>query len=99
MISAQVISEFTNACLRRKLLGLDEIEPIARAWLQAFEVVPVDAETIRQAYAVKRRYGYSWWDSVMLTAALESSCEVVYTEELHDGQVIDGRLRIKNPFA
>ena len=67
--------------------------------MQAFEVVPVEAATIRTAYAVKRRYGYSWWDSVMLAAALESGCEVVYNGDLHDGQVIEGRLRIENPFV
>lgn len=99
VISAQVLSEFTNVCLRQRLLSLEEIEPIVTAWMQAYEVVPVEAATIRTAYRVKRRYGYSWWDCVMLAAALEASCEVLYTEDLHEGQEIDGQLCIENPFT
>lgn len=99
VISAQVLSEFTNACLRRDLLTLDEIEPISEAWMTAFEVVSVDVDVIQRAYAIKRRYGYSWWDSVMLAAAVVAECEVVYTEDLQDQQFIDEQLRIENPFT
>ena len=99
VVSAQVLSEFTNACLRQELLALDEIEPIVAAWAQAYEVVPVEAGTVQRAYALKRRYGYSWWDSVMLSAALDAGCEAFYTEDLQDGQLIESRLRLINPFT
>jgi len=48
--------------------------------------------------AIKMRYGFHWYDSLIVAAALEANCNVLYTEDLQDGQVIDG-LAIKNPFV
>ena len=76
VISTQVIGEFVNVCLRRRLLS--------------------EAET---AMRLHERYGYAWWDSVLVATALEADCTILYSEDLQDGQVIEGRLRIVNPFA
>lgn len=99
VVSAQIVSEFTNVCLRQGLLPLDQIASIADGWSRAFEGVPVGMETLRRAYEVNGRYGFSWWDRVMLASALEAGCSVVYTEDLQGEQVIAERLRVANPFA
>ena len=98
VLSAQILSEFVNVCLRQDLLEADQLEAVVDGFTQAYQVVPVDAVTIHRALALQRRYGYSWWDSVMLSSALLADCAVVYTEDLHDGQVLEGSLRIENPF-
>jgi predicted nucleic acid-binding protein len=43
------------------------------------------------------RYGYSIYDALILAAALEADCDVLYTEDMQNGQVI-GPLTIRNPF-
>jgi predicted nucleic acid-binding protein len=44
------------------------------------------------------KYRFSYWDSLILAAALESTCSFVYSEDLQDGQRIENRLTVINPF-
>ena len=99
VVSAQVLSEFVNVSLREQLLERAALEAVVDGYLRAYEVMPVEGETIARAFGVLDRYGYAWWDSAMLASALVARCTVVYTEDLQDGQLIEGRLRIVNPFA
>ncbi len=62
-------------------------------------VVSVTSETIETALMLKGKYHFSYWDSLMLSAALISNCEVVYSEDMQHNQTIEGRLRILNPFG
>jgi predicted nucleic acid-binding protein len=50
-----------------------------------------------KAIDLQGRYKYGFYDSLIIAAALEANCNVLYSEDLQDGQVIDG-LVIKNPF-
>ncbi len=59
--------------------------------------VPVTVATHERALQIVGLYRYHIYDSLMIAAALEASCETFYSEDLHDGQVIDG-LTIRNPF-
>jgi len=54
--------------------------------------------SIDQALSIAQRYKYSYWDSLILSSALENRCKVLYTEDMQDGQTIDGKLNIENPF-
>ncbi len=56
------------------------------------------ADTVLQACQIAERYRFSFYDSLIIAAALESNCTIVYSEDLQDGQHIEGRLIIKNPF-
>jgi len=50
-----------------------------------------------KAMAISERWGYSLYDSLIVTAALETGCETLYTEDLQHGQVIH-ELTLINPF-
>lgn len=99
VVSVQVLNEFANVA-RRKL---------RRPWpevLQALAAVrtlcpaprPLTAATHEAALALAERTGYALYDALILASALEASCDVVCSEGMQDGQVIDGRLTIRNPF-
>lgn len=45
------------------------------------------------------RYGYSYFDSLMLASALEQGCSILYSEDMQHGQILEGGLRIIDPFA
>lgn len=55
-------------------------------------------QTVLRATQVAQRYGFSWFDSLIVAAAMECGCQTLYTEDLQHGQLIDGGLRVLNPF-
>jgi predicted nucleic acid-binding protein len=57
----------------------------------------MDLAVIRTTLAIRGRYGFSIWDSQIVAAALEAGCDTLYTEDLQDGQVIEG-VRIVDPL-
>jgi predicted nucleic acid-binding protein len=62
------------------------------------EPVPVTIKTHSAALTVAERYGYGIYDALLIAAAIESSCTILYSEDLHSGQKIQG-MTIRNPFA
>jgi predicted nucleic acid-binding protein len=60
--------------------------------------IPLTAATHNRGLQIAQASGYHIYDSLMLAAALEASCTVFYSEDMHDGQAIDG-LTICNPFG
>lgn len=98
VISFQVRQEFyANAVHPRKLaLSASQAAAYCSAWL-GFTVVPLGASTFVRALELVTRYRISNWDAAILAAALESGCELVYSEDLNDGQDYGG-VRVVNPF-
>jgi len=65
--------------------------------LLKWEVVVNDGESILEAAEILFQYGYSFWDSLIIAAAMKSGAEALLSENLAHGQTIDG-VTIKNPF-
>jgi predicted nucleic acid-binding protein len=61
-------------------------------------VMPLEVETHERALAIAQRYGYRIFDALIIAAALEASCETLYSEDMQDGQRIGGAT-IRNPFG
>jgi len=98
-LSHQVLIEFYNTVTRKLNPGLPRTEAAAdvRALL-AWNPVSPDAAILERAWSLEERHGFSWWDSLIVAAALAQDCRSLITEDLQDGQVIEG-LRVLNPFA
>ena len=99
-VSVQILNEFVSVARRKNLLSWDEI---AEA-LDAFRVlcpspVPITEEIHDAAIRIAKKHGYSIYDALVIAAALEAGCITLYSEDLHDGQKIDGQLTIRNPFV
>lgn len=99
VISTQIIGEFVNVSLRKQLYSFEELMSLVSGFQRVFEIVPVLPSTFNEALGIKQRYGFSWWDSVVVASALEAKCDVLMSEDLQDGQIIGGRLTVSNPFA
>ena len=98
--STQVCNEACNIWFRKYNWNkdkinthLDEIETVCD------EVLLVQRKTINQALSIKDRYGYSYYDSLILASALEAGCSIILTEDMSDGQLIFSKLKITNPFG
>jgi hypothetical protein len=48
---------------------------------------------------IAAKYGYSMYDGLIAASALEAECDTLYSEDMHDGQVLEGRVTIRNPFV
>ena len=66
--------------------------------LRKFEVMVINEETLRNAFEVSSKYQFGFWDSIIIESALESKCDILYSEDFHHLQIIDNRLTILNPF-
>jgi predicted nucleic acid-binding protein len=63
----------------------------------ACEVVPLSVELHDDGLRIAERYGFSIYDSMIIAAAATSDCDILYSEDLQDKQVI-GQVTIHNPF-
>ena len=98
VISTQVVIEFLNICRVKLGFDLETRHRLALELMRGCPVITVDCDVIADAMRVEARYGLSWWDSLIVAAALLAGCGVLYSEDMQDGLVIDGRLTIVNPL-
>ncbi len=98
VISTQVLQEFYVAVTRKlaEPLPLDVAERALRN-LAALPVQAVDTHLIMAAVRRNRTDAMSFWDALIVEAALSSGAQRLYSEDLQDGREIGG-LRIENPF-
>jgi predicted nucleic acid-binding protein len=98
-LSVRVLNEFV-AVARRKLEKSWEEVRRALDILRVFcpEPVPFTVETHERAIQIAEGYGYSIFDSLIIAAALHVGASTLYSEDMRDGQAIDG-LTIRNPFS
>jgi len=98
-VSSQIISEFISVCFSKKLLSADEIISIVNQLIEALNFVAVEESTIKKALQIKHKLGFSFWDCLVISSALENNCSILYTEDLQEGQIIENTLTIINPFT
>ena len=99
VISVQVLNELAAVARRKLHMSWPEVTDAldaVRALCQP--PLPVTAETHDLALRLATQHGFQIDDALIVSAALEAGCATLYTEDLQSGQIIDGRLRIQNPF-
>ena len=97
-ISVQVLNEFANVARRKLKMPWEEVEHTLHA-IRAVcdEPVPVTLAVHEVGLRIAQRYRYSIYDSMLLAAAQQANCSLMYSEDMQDGQTI-GNLTIRNPF-
>jgi len=96
--STRVLQEFFVTVTTKipRPLDLDQAEEVINDLL-LWNVVVNDTRAIRSAIDLQRRYRYTFWDSLIIQAAISGGAGVLLSEDLQSGQVIDS-LKIVNPF-
>lgn len=61
-------------------------------------IVNFSREIIAKASDLRNRYQLHFWDGIIIASALSVNCKIVYSEDMHDGLVVEEKLRIVNPF-
>ena len=98
-LSVQVLQEFFVIVTRKVAhpLSVDEAADRVREFA-TWKVFAPTANDVLGAIALQKQSKLNFWDAMVLQAAAESGCDVLWTEDLNDGQVIRG-VHIRDPFA
>lgn len=97
-ISTQVLNETINTLKRKFFLDYRQIGTVVDELSQQHQLAIVSLGTIQKALEIAQRYQYSYFDSLIIASALEVGCDRLYSEDLQDGQKIDSKLTLINPF-
>jgi len=99
MVSTQVLQEFFVSATRKipKTLSAKEARGIVADFL-GWEVVVVNGERILEAIEIHEKHRFSFWDSMILSAAISGGAGILYTEDLQNGFAIGG-VTVRNPFV
>jgi predicted nucleic acid-binding protein len=99
IVSSQVISEYLNVMRKKFKMEKNELIQLCSLWLEKCTVQPVILSTVRLAQNLIGKYNFQLFDGIAVAAALEATCDILYSEDMQDGQVIENTLKIVNPFT
>jgi predicted nucleic acid-binding protein len=95
--SPQTLSECYHVLsTRRRIMPIEAARDFILKLLPTC-TAPLDHQTIEVAWSIEDMTNYSWWDCLMLGAALRAGCQSFASEDLSDGHIVQG-IRIINPF-
>jgi predicted nucleic acid-binding protein len=98
-VSVQVLNEIANVAVRKMKLSWSDTRDFISRIRDLLTVIPLTEPIHESGLRLAERYQFGVYDGMIVAAALEAGCEVVLSEDLQHGLVVDGRLRIVNPFG
>lgn len=97
-VSTQVLAETTHVARRKLGFSVEQVQSALASFRSDVEISVITEAVFDDSLSIALQYGYSTYDSLILAAALASTCETLYSEDMQHGQVIRGKLTIINPF-
>ena len=97
-ISVQVLNEVANVARRKMQMSWPEARSFLSILRGLLSVHSVTTEVHENGLTLAERYNLSVYDAMIAASALQAGCDTLWSEDMEDGLVIDGRLRIANPF-
>ncbi len=98
VVSVQVLNEVTSVCLRKLKMPWEEVDALLLAVKAACEVLPLTVASHERAVELAKRFKLSFYDAHIVATALISGTELLLSEDMQSGMLIDGLL-IQNPFS
>ena len=99
LISVQVLNEALVNCRRKAGLDWEETGAFLAGLQAVCPIVDLTLQTHEVGRALAQRYGFAVYDAMIVAAALIAGCSTLYSEDMQDGLLVEGQLRIVNPFA
>lgn len=100
MIGVQSLNEFVAVARRKLRLSWTEtIEALDAVRALCPPPFPLTLPTHEAALRIADRLGYRFCDNLIIASALEAGCATLYSEDMQDGQVVEGALTIRIPFT
>ena len=98
VISSQVLNEIVNVMLRKFKKTEEEAKIVIKKIIEQSTIIELKPEHSLVALDLKKSYNFSWFDSLIVAAALDSNCNILYSEDMQNGLIIKDRLKIINPL-
>jgi predicted nucleic acid-binding protein len=99
VISYQVVQEFMNVSLRKfkATMSVTELELFFFKILLPMMTIPSSSGLFLEALRLQKANQIGWYDSLIVAAAIQGDCEILYSEDLQHGRRF-GDLVVQNPF-
>ena len=98
IISTQTLQEFFNIAIKKMNLSKENAKEYVQFFANHFLVSPISAPIVLNAIDISINNQLSIWDSLMLSSANDTGCIILYSEDMNNGQIINGT-KILNPFG
>ena len=98
IVRVQVINEICVNLVKRAKFPETQIGELIETFYQKYEVVNMEKGVLLSASQLRQEYPFSYWDSLIVAAALASDVETLYSEDMQHGFVVRESLKIVNPF-
>jgi predicted nucleic acid-binding protein len=99
IVNTQILGELYNVLLKKKFQTQAQAQEIISQLVAGFDVSQITVMQVVEAIRINARYGYTYWDSLLIAAALHNDCRILYSEDMQHQQLIGDKLRIINPFV
>ena len=98
IIPSQVVTEFLNVTHRLRNISKLQAMNEAAALFAECVIAPIQNSTINLAIELIQKYDFQLFDSIVVALALESDCEILYTEDMQHRLLVNKKLQVINPF-
>lgn len=98
VINSQVIRETCANLIKKVKMPEDSVQRLLQGWFRDSEVVTSNVAQYLLASRLRANSAFSYWDSMIVAAALDSGCVILYSEDMQHGQQVEGQLTIVNPL-
>jgi len=98
VISIQVVNEVCNNLFRKMKFTKLEVDDAVDFMRQVSVLQPITWSTYPEASMLHTRYSLSFYDSLVVAAALQAGVDTLYSEDMQHGLVVDNQLEIVNPL-
>lgn len=97
-ISTQVISEYLNTTKRLLTISKEDLLFQTAELFQDCDIIRVLPSTLYMASSLVKKYAFQLFDAVIVAAALEGDCKILYSEDMQHNMVVEQSLTVVNPF-
>lgn len=97
-ISVQVLNEMSNVAIRKHGMTWAQVGTLLEPVRALCRIEPLTDATYDLGAHLAMRYQFPVYDAMIVAAALLAGAETLHSEDMHDGLLVEDRLRIRNPF-
>jgi predicted nucleic acid-binding protein len=97
-LSTQVVNEVSVNLLRKFQAAEPDIRKLIRSLYRKYLILEYNRAILLNASDLLSAYHISYWDSLIIASALAVGATILYTEDMHDGLIVDNQLTIANPL-
>lgn len=98
VLSTQVLNEISYNLVNKCDYTEEEIVKFVKNMYRKFDVLKPNEENILVASVIRTKYAIDFWESMKVAAALKHGCKVMFSDKQEDGRMIEGTLKLINPF-